>query len=115
MAYGIILRIIPETGLAQSVLIDLFSSPDLKDDPDQQPLTSTDIIRLARSKALGARPASSILPVPVSDASESLEKIIFDLSFNQGYSPDAIADTLKLSRTSVLKSICTYFQDLRSS
>jgi hypothetical protein len=117
MAYGIILRIIPDPESAQAVLIDLFSSPELKACAEVPAHTAGEIIRLARIKALAAKPDSTtFVPTrPDSDTNDNLEKLVFDLSFCQGYSPETIAEKLQLSRTNVLKSIYTYFKNLRSS
>ena len=115
-AYGIILRIVPEPELAQTILIDLFSSPQLTSLVEVMTPTGSEIIRLARTKALIAKTESSIqLPSSVSGPNDTAEKVVFDLSFCQGYSLEAIADRLHVSRTNVLKSIYTYFQYLRSS
>lgn len=122
MAYGIILRIIPEPEQAQAVLVDLFSSPQLREFSETPAHIAGEIIRLARLKALAARSAT-ILPPRSSNstinnafnANDNLENIVFNLSFCQGYSTDAIAEKLQLTRTNVLRSIYTYFKQLRSS
>lgn len=118
LAYGIILRIIPEPELAQAVLIELFLLPQLKACTETP--SPAEIIRLARSKALAARPVNTntdigptLLPSP-SDTT-STAKFVFNLSFCQGYTPESIAEKLKLSRTNVLKAFHTYFNYLRSS
>lgn len=117
MAYGIILRIIPQPQIAQAVLINLFSSPELTACVDNPAHAAGEIIRLARTKALTARPVpdDTVEPKPVSTPNDTVEKAVFDLSFCQGYTPDAIAEKLQLSRTNVLKSIYSYFKNLRSS
>jgi hypothetical protein len=116
MAYGIILRIIPEPERAQAVLIDLFSSPPLTPLADLTTPTGSEIVRLARMKALMARSESSAQPPSsVTNTNDTAEKVVFDLSFSQGYSLEAISDKLHMPRTNVLKSIYTYFQYLRSS
>lgn len=123
MAYGVILRIIPEPERAQTVLIDLFSSPQLTVCAEIQTHTAGEIIRLARLKALAAKPGDPVSSPILSnsatnghfDTNDTIENIVFDLSFCQGYSPEAIAEKLQLSRTNVLKSIYTYFKHLRTS
>ncbi len=117
MAYGIILRIIPQPQAAQSILIDLFSSPELTACVNDPLHAAGEIIRLARTKALAARPVSEdpADSKPASTTNDTVEKVVFDLSFCQGYTPDAIAEKLQLSRTNVLKFIYSYFRDLRSS
>lgn len=117
MAYGIILRIVPEPELAQAVLVDLFSCQELSKCVETKAHTAGEIIRLARHKALSAaskavQPTSTL---PVDNTNEPLEKRIFDLSFCEGYTSEAIAEKLQVSSTSVLKSIYTYFKYLRSS
>src|SRR5919199_4968621 len=95
MAYGIILRILRQPDLAQRVLVDLFASPEL-----QQPQTvhspATTIIRLAREKALAARPKemqqNPLQQGRVSPKNEDLSALIFDLSFCQGYKPETVAE-----------------------
>ncbi|GAB3776203.1 hypothetical protein GCM10028818_21470 [Spirosoma horti] len=123
MAYGVILRIIPEPKRAQAVLIDLFSSPELIASAEIPAHTAGEIIRLARVKALAAKPVNSASSPILSnsdandqfDTNDNLENIVFNLSFCQGYSLEAVAEKLQLSRTNVLKSIYTYFKHLRSS
>ncbi len=114
MAYGIILQIIPEPELAQSVLIDLFSSLQIRSYAEMSAHTTGNIIRLARSKAIAARPVPVTQSIPISNTNDNTEKLVFDLSFCQGYSLEAIAKKLQLSHTNVLKSIYTYFKHLRS-
>ncbi|WP_381503932.1 RNA polymerase sigma factor [Spirosoma flavum] len=117
MAYGLILQIIPEPDLAQAVLVDLFTSPQLKSYAETPSQVAGEIIRLARNKALIAKPIHTTpsLSIPVSTTNDNTAKLVFDLSFCQGYTPEAIAEKLQLSRTNVLKSIYTYFKQLRSS
>lgn len=118
MAYGIILHIIPEPELAQTVLIDLFTSPQLKSRTEAP--TPGEIIRLARATALAARTLPISSPVtltPLSTTTDTTDtaKFVFNLSFCQGYSPEVIAEKLNLSLTNVLKAFHTYFNYLRSS
>ena len=123
MAYGIILRIIPEPEQAQAVLVDLFSSPQLKEFAATPAHTAGEIIRLARLKALAVKPVATFSSPTLADsgintdfdANDNVENVVFNLSFCQGYSTEAIADKLQLPRTNVLKSIHTYFKQLRSS
>lgn len=119
IVYGIILRIIPEPELAQTVLIDVFSSPQISSFTEASKHAIGPIIRLARDKALEARPESIALnqppPIQVSEPNVNTEKLVFNLSFYQGYTTEEIADKLQLSQTNVLKTIYTYFKQLRSS
>lgn len=118
MAYGIILRIIPEPELAQAVLIDLFMSPQLTFRTEVP--TAGEIIRLARIKALSAKPITAspmlvVTPLPATNDTTNTAKLVFTLSFCQGYGLDAIAEKLNLSPVNVLKAFYTYFKHLRSS
>lgn len=117
MAYGVILCIIPEPELAQTVLIDLFGS-SLAKSPTGEP-TAGEIIRLARAKALTVRHASisttqDSTPLAANDTM-NLATIVFNLAFCQGYSREAIAEKLNLSPANVLKALHAYFKELRSS
>lgn len=117
MAYGIILRIIPEPETAQTVLIDLFASPPLRSLTNVTARTAGEIIRLARTKALAAKSDvnTSAPPVLAYVANDNTPKLVFDLLFTQAYTPEAFADKLQLSRSTVLESIYTHFKHLRSS
>ncbi|CAN5195845.1 hypothetical protein BH09BAC4_BH09BAC4_46820 [soil metagenome] len=119
VAYGIILQIIPEPELAQTVLIDVFSSSQITSLAEASTQAIGPIIRLARAKALEARPRSTALnqaqPIQVPETNVNTEKLVFNLSFYQGYTTEEIADKLQLSQTNVLKTIYTYFKQLRSS
>ncbi|GAB4022297.1 hypothetical protein [Spirosoma koreense] len=118
MAYGIILTIIPEPEVAQKVLMDLFASPPLSACPEAP--TAGEIIRLARTKALAAKSVSVNLPdspIPFAQSNDAVNiaEIVFNLSFCQGYTPEAVAEKLNLSTTNVFKAFYSYFKHLRSS
>ncbi|WP_020602863.1 hypothetical protein [Spirosoma spitsbergense] len=117
LAYGIILQIIPEPEQAQRVLIDLFSSPQVKAYAEFSNRVSSGIIRLAREKALAARSTTLTKPLTTSAiaVNDTTDKLVFDLSFYKGYTIDEIADKLQLSRASVLTKISSYFKHHRSS
>ncbi|GAB2586029.1 sigma-70 RNA polymerase sigma factor region 4 domain-containing protein [Spirosoma areae] len=120
MAYGLILQILPNNPeVAQTVLVDVFSSPELKALAEKSTRPAGELIRLVRANALEARQstmASTPLPAKSLQATnDTTEKLVFDLSFCQGYTPDAIAESLQLSRPNVLKAIYSYFKHLRSS
>ena len=117
LAYGIILQILPEPEMAQRVLIDLFSSPQVKSYTEFSNRVSSGIIRLAREKALAARPATLTKPLTVSalTVNDTTDKSVFDLSFYKGHTIDEIADKLQLSRANVLTRISSYFKRHRSS
>ncbi|GAB4050829.1 hypothetical protein [Spirosoma litoris] len=117
LAYGIILKIIPEPELAQKVLIDLFASLHIKSYTENGHRISIEIIRLARIKALEASPPRSNKFPFVQDTmvNDDLEKLVFDLSFYKGYSTEEIANKLQLSQTNVLSMVYAYFKQQRSS
>ena len=116
LVYGVILRILPEPKLAQTVLIDLFTCPEVKSYTESPLLVSSKLIRLARAKALGARSANSIKSLTISPTTnEDLNKRVFDLSFYEGYSVQEIAEKLHLSPADVLKMISVYFKQQRTS
>ncbi len=111
LAYGLILQIIPEPEQAQRILIDLFSSPQVKSYTEFSNRVSCGIIRLAREKALAARPATLTKSLTVNDTTD---KSAFDLSFYKGHTIDEIADKMQLSRAGVLTKISSYFKHHRS-
>lgn len=117
LAYGIILQIIPEPEQAQRILIDLFSSPQVKAYTEFSNRVSSGIIRLAREKALAARPTTltKSLTSSMIAVNDTTDKSVFDLSFYKGHTIDEIADKLQLSRASVLNKISSYFKHHRSS
>ncbi|MVM35348.1 hypothetical protein GO755_35325 [Spirosoma sp. HMF4905] len=117
LAYGVILQIIPEPEIAQTVLIDLFSSSQVLSYTEDSRQVSSKIIRLARAKALEARPDGFNKSVSIQEASvnDDMGKLVFDLSFYKGFTIEEIADKLQLSKTNVLSTIYTYFKQQRSS
>jgi hypothetical protein len=119
MAYGVILQIIPQPELAQQVLVDLFASPEIDQCLKAPTSLACNIIRLARTKALEAnRIATSANPLPTEpqqSGNDNTEKLIFDLSFRQGYALGAIAEQLQMPYADVMKSIRDYFKYLRTS
>ncbi len=120
VAYGVILQILPQVNLAQEVLIDLFSSPELTAGLEQPGSIAVHIIRLARTKALAAKTKSTATDVP-SFPNESvtttadLPKLIFTLSFCEGCTPEQIAEQLHISKSDVLTAIHTHFKSFRPS
>lgn len=118
MAYGVILQIIPQEHVAQEVLLDIFSSAELATALQENTHPTGTIIRLARLKALQikektlSRTSSKELS---SDGRGYLPEHIFDLSFRQGYTPDAIAGHLGISKPEVLKAIREYILMFRQA
>ncbi|MVM41498.1 hypothetical protein GO730_33750 [Spirosoma sp. HMF3257] len=116
LAYGIILQIIPEPEIAQTVLVDLFSSLPIEFYAEGSDPVSSELIRLARKKALAAKPEryNRSLSSQEPTTNDDLGKLVFDLSFYQGFSVEDIADKLQLTKTNVLSMIYAYFKQQRS-
>ncbi|QJW88081.1 hypothetical protein HNV11_01170 [Spirosoma taeanense] len=117
IAYGVILQIIPQPEIAQQVLLDIFTTPFLKLVEGYPTTPTTTIIRMAREKALEAKSAMTPpAPAPFgldSDTNDNLPKLVFDLAFRQGYTPDAIAERLQIPCSDVLKAIRTHLSSFR--
>ena len=115
IAYGIILKIIPHERVAQDVLIDVFTSSQLPQLPAAtNPLVG--IVRVARIKALEAKERLSNQPV-LSELkyhpNDITPELIFNLSFHQGYSVEAIALQFAMDKSEVLKAIREYIKSFR--
>lgn len=113
MAYGIILQIIPQPHLAQEILVNVFASPLLQS-CNSYPFTfAVCVIKLARAKAVEAKRQMMAL-APLNDSSHSIlentPELIFDLAFRQGFSPDEVAEKLKISKSEVLKAFHEFFK-----
>jgi hypothetical protein len=119
MAYGVILQIIPQKKLAQEVLLDVFASPQLLGNLSNSTNPAIQIIRLTRAKALAAREKATELGIhfsePTLTTNEFSPAYVFDLSFRQGYSLEAIAEQLGVSKPEVLKAIREYIHTFRQS
>ncbi|MEO6685534.1 MAG: hypothetical protein ABIN24_06195 [Dyadobacter sp.] len=114
MAYGIILQIVPQPHLAQEILVSVFSSPLLQS-CNSYPFTfAVCIIKLARAKAVEAkRKLMTLAPFSGDNGystKENTPELIFDLAFRQGYSPDEVAEKLKISKSEVLKAFHEFFK-----
>ncbi|MBE9460396.1 RNA polymerase sigma factor [Dyadobacter subterraneus] len=112
MAYGIILQIIPQPHLAQEILVNVFASPLLQS-CNSYPFTfAVCVIKLARAKAVEAkRKIMAIAPHNENHSTpESTPELIFDLAFRQGFSPDEVAEKLKISKPEVLKAFHEFFK-----
>lgn len=117
MAYGVITQIIPQTDIAQNVLIDLFASPDIGSLPDSPSQTACAIVRMARARALRAKPVDppalmGLKPDP--DPNVNLPELVFNLSFKKGFKLDAIAERLELTYFDVLKAIREHVKSIRT-
>ncbi|MFD2571618.1 hypothetical protein ACFSUS_13315 [Spirosoma soli] len=115
MAYGIILRILRQPEIAQQVLVDLFASPELASSGDFIKNPAVTIIRLARQKALDVQSPTVKETPPSFQEKEKLSDLIFDLSFRQGYTPEAVAQQLQISYTDVMQAIRDHFAYLRNA
>lgn len=115
LAYGVILQIIPQQEVAQEVLVNLFTSPQLNQCVESPATTSCAIIRLARQQALEASRSLPSFSAQLPIEKNNLPKTIFDLSFRQGYEPRIIAEQLQIPYAEVIKSIRDYFKYLRTS
>jgi len=114
MAYGIILQIIPQTNLAQEVLVNVFSSPLLQS-CNSYPFTfAACVIKLARSKAIEAKrklmTIGSFNADGIYKEQETTPELIFDLAFRQGFSPEEVAEKLNISKSDVLKAFHEFFK-----
>ncbi|MHA4738279.1 RNA polymerase sigma factor [Dyadobacter sp. MSC1_007] len=115
MAYGIILQILPQTHLAQEVLVSVFSSPELQA-CNSYPFTfAACVIKLARSKAVEAKRKLTALTTAVVTASDASPENIFDLAFRQGLTPDEVAGRLNISKSEVLRSFHEFFKSYRTA
>lgn len=117
MAYGVITQIIPQTDIAQNVLIDLFASLDIVSLPDSPSQTACAIVRLARAKALRAKPVDPPALVglkPNAGPNVNLPELVFNLSFNKGFKLDVIAERLELTYFDVLKAIREHVKSIRT-
>ncbi|WP_138483122.1 hypothetical protein [Dyadobacter bucti] len=114
MAYGIILQIVPQPHLAQEILVNVFSSPQLQL-CNSYPFTfAVCIIKLARMKAmetkgklLGIAPEKRDLGIYEGERSPGL---VFDLAFCQGYTPEEVAEKLQMSKSEVLRAFHEFFK-----
>ncbi len=109
MAYGIILRIVPQPELAQTVLVDLFATLSIAERANDTEPVSAFIIRMARRKALASRPGSEERSLTSFQPTErNLPKVVFNLAFWHGCHVTEIADRLNIATTDVLRAIRAY-------
>ncbi len=114
LAYGVILQLIPEVSLAQEVLVDVFTSPQLLTCNENERDKTLCVVRTARAKAIAYKQQN--MPNQVIEIKgQSLPEQVFNLAFHQGLSPDAIAETLAIPREAVLKAINEHFKNFRKS
>lgn len=118
VAYGVILQILPQPGLAQQVLVEVFASPELAAKASPVASMAVHIVRIARAKALAAREKLTV--TSTADAADQavtatadLPKLIFDMSFCEGCTPEQIAERLQMNRADVLTAMHTYFKTFR--
>lgn len=119
LAYGIILQILPQTHLAQEALLEVFSSTHLSSYSNSSVNPAISIIRVARAKALElkerATERDNSLSEPFSSTRSYSPELIFDLSFRQGYSFEAISERSGLSKPELLKAVRDFIHVFRRS
>lgn len=116
MAYGIILNIVPQPEVAQTILVDLFATFPLEEEISLWERESTAIIRLARTKALANRPGSAERSLTSFHPTErNLPKVVFNLSFWHGCKSEEIAERLHITTTDVLRAIRTYVKSFTTA
>lgn len=109
MAYGIILRIVPQPELAQAVLVELFATLSVELELNKTEHVSALIIRTARRKALASRLGSAERSLTSFQPTErNLPKVVFNLAFWHGCHVTEIADRLNIATTDVLRAIRAY-------
>ncbi len=109
MAYGIILRIVPQPELAQTVLVELFATLSVELELNKTEHVSALIIRTARRKALASRLGSAERSLTSFQPTErNLPKVVFNLAFWHGCHVTEIADRLNIATTDVLRAIRAY-------
>lgn len=117
MAYGVIIQIVSQPDIAQTVLIDLFASTQVKLVRESPANTACAIVRMARTKALEAKPAESLVSIGSESQSgytDNLPKLIFDLSFIRGINPEALAERLEMTYWDVLKALREHVKLMRT-
>ena len=119
LAYGVILQILPQSLLAQEALLSVFSADQLPYFSNSSVNPAISVIRIARAKALelkektAEREAARAEPFSVN--SSYSPEYIFDLSFRQGYSFEAISEQSGLSRPELVKAIRDFIHVFRRS
>lgn len=117
MAYGVITQIIPQPDIAQRVLIDLFASTQMNSIRESPGNMACAIVRLARTKALEAKPmdpTSLIGSEFQSGLNDNLPKFIFNLLFIKGFKLDTVAERLKMTHWDVLKAMREHVHSMRT-
>ena len=119
MAYGIILQIIPQPHLAQEILVNVFSSPQLQACNSYPFSFAVCVIKLARAKAVEAnRKLMSIAQDGTANTfikGDRSPQVIFDLAFRQGFTPDEVAQKLDISKSDVLRAFHDFFKSYSNS
>ena len=117
MAYGVITQIIPQPDVAQTVLIDLFTSTQLNALYESPTNTACTIVRLARMKALEVKPAEPLVSTDSESqfsSNDNLPKLIFDLLFTRGFKPEILAQRLEMTYWDVLKAMREHVKVMRT-
>ena len=112
-----ILQIVPQEALAQQILVDVFSSAELKHCYTKTGSALACIIKITREKAFGAK---QILEKDVTNGSGSVSKkevltpeVLFNLSYKQGVPLDTIASQYGIAKPDILKAIREYVKSFR--
>jgi hypothetical protein len=114
VAYGVISQILPQENLAQETLANLFTSLSVSECKNSQFGIAIYIIRKARMKAIEVKNKfSNSAHDELIVGEEALSKMIFELSFRQGQSPEVISQRLNIPKAQVLKAIYEYFKSFR--
>ncbi|GAB3928344.1 hypothetical protein [Larkinella terrae] len=113
MAYGIILQILPQNQ-AHEVLLEVFKSVNLLSFSNPAVSPAITIIRMARAKAFEYKEKTGQAQreqiEPISSTGSYSPESIFDLTFRQGYSFEAISEQSGISKPEILRAIRDYFQ-----
>lgn len=119
MAYGVITQIVAQPDIAQRVLIELFASAQMNLLPELPGNTACAVVRLARQKALEARPVEPLVATGREsefqpDLNDNLPKFIFNLLFTKDFKPGTIAERLGMTHWDVLKAMREHVRSMRT-
>lgn len=114
VAYGVILKIVPNEQQAQELLVDVFASPELQAGLSPSANTTCIIIRLARARALAYLQKQQLPAQPLPESTKQPE-LIFKLLFYQNQTPESIAERLNIQRSAVFGAVREFFTYLLPS
>ncbi len=117
IAYGMILQIVPQEALAQQILVDVFSSAELRHCYTKTGSALACVIKITREKAFSAK---QVLEKDVTKTSGNVSKaealtpeLLFNLSYKQGVSLDTISSQYNIAKPDILKAIREYVKSFR--